>query len=255
MNLTLLTAVSGVLVATASGLVGSFLVIRRMTLLSDALAHVALPGVALGILLHMEPIVGGLVTLLIGVLIIWGVEDRTRLAVESITGVLFVTALAIGATLADDAELLEAFFGNVEQISATGALVQAGVALVIIIIALRYMKPLLLTSIAPDLAAADKLPERTMKLLLLVLIALTITIGISFVGVLLMSALSIIPAATARNLCRTHKSFVATSVTLAIVAIVAGLEAHLLWGTSVGTATVFVSAFCFVLSLFKARRA
>ena len=254
MNLALLISVSGVLVAMASGLVGSFLVLRRMTLLSDALSHVALPGIALGVLLHIEPIVGGLLSLLLGILIIWGIEDRTRLAVESVTGVLFVTALALGATLVPDTDLLEAFFGNVERITANGALLQAGVALLIIIVALRWLRPLLLTSIAPDLAAADKVPERWMKLLLLMLIAFTITIGISFVGVLLMSGLSIIPAATARNLSRTYKSFMVTTVILAIVGIIAGLEAHLLWGFGVGTVTVFVSAFFFVASLFAKRR-
>ncbi|MDO8469694.1 MAG: metal ABC transporter permease [bacterium] len=254
MDITLLTAVSGVLVAMASGLVGSFLVLRRMTLLSDALSHVALPGIALGVLFHVEPIVGGLLSLLIGILIIWGVEDRTRLAVESVTGVLFVTALALGATLAPDTELLEAFFGNVERVTASGAFLQAGVALLIIVVALRWLKPLLITSIAPDLAVADKVPERWMKLLLLMLIALTITIGISFVGVLLMSGLSIIPAATARNLSRTYKSFVVITVILAIVAMITGLEAHLLWGLRIGTVTVFVSAFLFVASLFAKRR-
>lgn len=253
-DLSLLIACSGVLVAMASGLVGSFLVLRRMTLLSDALSHVALPGIAAGVLLHIEPIAGGLITLLLGVVLIWGIEERTRLAVESVTGVLFVTALALGATLVPDTELLEAFFGNVEQITATGALVEALVALGIIVVGLRWLKPLLLTSIAPDLAQADRVPERWMKLLLLALIALTITIGISFVGVLLMSGLSIIPAATARNLTRTYKSFLVTAVALAVVAMLAGLVAHFVGGFSVGTLSVFVSTAIFVVSLFIKKR-
>src|SRR5512141_1441751 len=88
---------SGILVAAASGLIGSFLLLRKMTLLSDALSHIALPGIAIGLLLKIEPILGGVTFLFIGILFIWAIEHKTKLAVETITGVLFVTALAAGA--------------------------------------------------------------------------------------------------------------------------------------------------------------
>ena len=106
---------SGILVAAASGLIGSFLVLRKMTLLSDALSHVALPGIALGIILNFQPIVGGLIFLFIAIFTIWGIENKTKLAIESITGVLFVTALAIGALLIPEQEILETFFGDVKN--------------------------------------------------------------------------------------------------------------------------------------------
>lgn len=244
---------SGILVAAASGLIGSLLVLRKMTLLSDALSHIALPGIALGILFHFQPLFGGLLFLLFGVVLIWMIEHKTKLAVESITGVLFVTALAIGALLIPEEELLETFFGSVENLTWNQIILQSLLAVLIIFFTFRYLKPLVLVSIAPDLSTASKISQPKMELLLLFLIAITITVGISFVGVLLMSALLIIPAVTARNLSGNFKSFIAFSIILAVVSITGGLLASNLYAISPGIATVLVSSVFFILSLFKKR--
>ncbi len=249
-----LTVIAGVLVAAASGLVGSLLVLRKMTLLSDALSHVALPGIALGVVLHFQPLWGGVAFLFVGVLLIWVIEHKTRLAIESITGVLFVTALAVGALLIPQTDLLEAFFGSVERITSPELIALSAIALVILFVATRYLKPLVLTAIAPDLAAAERTREPRMELLLLILIAITISIGISFVGVLLMSALSIIPAVTARNLASNFRGFVIWSVVIAISALTAGLFIGAATTIGAGIATVLVSAFFFLLSLLKRSR-
>src|SRR5512136_664772 len=83
--------------AVAAGLVGCFAVMRRMTLASDAISHVALPGLGLALLLQAPPLLGGIATLLAGALLIWVVESRTTIATETIIGVVFSAALAVGA--------------------------------------------------------------------------------------------------------------------------------------------------------------
>jgi len=244
-----LTLASGVLVAAASGLIGSFLVLRKMTLLSDALSHIALPGVALGIILKFQPLLGGVAFLFLGIFLISQIENKTKLAVESITGVLFVTALAVGALLIPEEELLEAFFGNVQNISLSQIFLQSVIALLIIIFTLKNLKKFVLVSIAPDLAATSKISPQKIQFLLLALIALTIAIGISFVGILLMSALSIIPAVTARNLSRNFKTFISLSAILAVFSLAAGLLVSKFWPVNPGIATVLISAFIFAISL------
>jgi len=245
----ILISIAGIFVATASGTIGSFLVLRKMTLISDALSHVALPGIALGILLNFEPLLGGLGLLFIAAFLIWKIEEKTKLAVESVTGVLFVSALAIGTLLIEEHELLEAFFGSVESITLTEAMLQIALSLVIVGIMIKFWKPLLLTSIAPDLGAAEKISRSRMEFLLLILIALTITIGISFVGVLLMSALLIIPAATARNIARSLTAFVTLSIVLAIISLGSGIIISTFTAVNPGIITTLVSAGFFVLSL------
>lgn len=245
------TLISGIFVAAASGLIGSFLVLRKMTLLSDALSHVALPGIALGIIFKFQPLLGGVALLFLGVLLIWRIENKTKLAIESITGVLFVTALAVGALLIPQTELLETFFGSVENVSLSQIILQTALAILIIFTTLKFLKPLLLSAIAPELAAVSKISQTKMQLLLLVLIALTIAVGISFVGILLTSALAIIPAVTARNLSKNFKTFISSGVILAVLSLTLGLIASRIWNVAPGIATVLTSAVFFVISLFR----
>lgn len=83
----------------AVGLVGCFAVMRRMTLAADALSHVALPGIGLALLLRLHPVLGGVAALVLGASLVWGVERKTRLATETVIGVVFSTALAVGSLL------------------------------------------------------------------------------------------------------------------------------------------------------------
>ncbi len=250
MDIFVLTLISGIFVAAASGLVGSFLILRRMALMSDALSHVALPGIALGLVFHFAPIWGGLLFLFFGITLIWLVENKTKLATESVTGVMFVTALAIGALMIPEQDLLEAFFGSVTKLNVLQIGLQTIIALAIIVFILAYLRRLTLFSIAPDLSASLKVSSFKMQFVLLVLIALTITIGISFVGVLLMSALIIIPAAAARNIAKSFNGFLAVSVALAVFALASGLLIGEAYDLNPGIMTVMVSAGLFVVSLF-----
>jgi len=83
--------------AVAAGLVGCFAVMRRMTLAADALSHVALPGIGIALALHVHPLLGAAATLFFGALLVWALADRSRLATETIVGVVFSAALAIGS--------------------------------------------------------------------------------------------------------------------------------------------------------------
>ncbi len=253
--LQIITLISGILVAAASGAVGSILVVRKMTLLSDALSHVALPGIALGILLHFDPLLSGIAVLFLGVLLIWYIETKTNLAIESITGVLFVTALAIGALLIPQADILEAFFGSVKNMTVLNALVQSGVALGILSFIIGYLKPLALSAIAPDLSTAARVSQSRMELFLLILIAFTIAVGVSFVGVLLMSALLIVPAVTAKNIANSFKGFVGLSMALSSLSLAAGLTLSNMYDINPGLMTVIVSACAFFVSLVFRKKA
>src|SRR5665647_3356080 len=97
--------------SAAAGLVGSIAVMRRMALASDALSHIALPGIALALMLHVSPLLGGFVALIVGTLLVWALEYRTRIPTEAVIGVLFSAALAIGSLMTSGEDLLEALLG------------------------------------------------------------------------------------------------------------------------------------------------
>src|SRR6266545_6717138 len=82
--------------AVAAGLVGCFAVMRLMALASDAMSHVALPGIGLALVFHLNPLLGGLAALVVGTLLIWGLERQTRISTKTVIGVVFSLALALG---------------------------------------------------------------------------------------------------------------------------------------------------------------
>src|SRR5438045_8633538 len=98
--------------AVAAGLVGCFAVMRRMALAGDALSHVALPGIGIALALHIHPLFGAAAMLLFAGLLVWAIEDRSQLALETIIGVVFSGALAIGSLMTTGDDLLEALFGG-----------------------------------------------------------------------------------------------------------------------------------------------
>src|SRR5689334_11205585 len=112
-----LVIISGIFVGLAAGYLGSFMVLRRMSLVGDALSHVALPGVALGILFHFNPFLGAFGTLFLGIVCIWLIEQKTKLSTESLVGMFFTVSLAIGLLITPEPELLEALFGDLSKVS------------------------------------------------------------------------------------------------------------------------------------------
>ncbi len=211
-----------VAMAAAAGLVGSVAVMRRMALASDALSHVALPGVAIAVLLHLNPVLGGLAALFLGSLLVWALEHRTRLPTEAVIGVVFSAALAIGSMLASGEELLEALFGGSRQVGRAEAGLGLAAAAFVIVYVLRARSRLVIALVSPDLARTTGINVERINLFFLFVFALTVALGLRFLGVLLMGSLIIIPAVTATYLARSLRAMQLLSVAIAVASTVAG---------------------------------
>ncbi len=98
--------------AVASGLIGCFAVMRRMSLAADPLSHVALPGIGIALALRIHPIFGAAALLFFGALLVWALEQRTRAATETMIGIVFSAALAVGSMMTSGEDLIEALFGG-----------------------------------------------------------------------------------------------------------------------------------------------
>ena len=248
-----LTLGAALLTAIAGALVGNLLLMRKMTLVADSMPHIALPGVALGIMFQFNPLLGALLLLSLAVIIIWTIEHKTDLEIDSIIGVLFVTSLAIGSLLVPKEELLESFFGTIEKVTSGEALFAIALALTIICIIQKRYRSLVLTSIAPELAESIGIDRKRSELLFLTLVAFIVAAGIKFVGVLLMSSMLIIPSVTARNMSKTSlEIFFKLSVVFAIISIVGGIVLSGGVGERVGILTALTSATLFGVSLIPA---
>lgn len=244
----------GIGVALAAGPLGCFMVWRRMAYFGDTLAHSGLLGVALGVLLGMDPGLTVVLGCLLLALLLVLLERQQRLATDTLLGILAHTSLSLGivalASLTTVRVNLVAYlFGDVLAITTQdlywiwggGAFALAGLA--------ALWRPLLSMTVHEDLARVEGVPVFTVRLLFMLLIALVIAVAMKVVGILLITSLLIIPAATARRFTRTPEGMAALASLLGCVAVGGGLWSSLRWDTPTGPAMVITAAALFGLSL------
>ena len=247
--------VLSVAAATAAGLIGPFALMRRMTLASDAMSHIALPGIGLAILLGIHPIVGGVAMLLVGAVVIWGLQHRTRIATETVIGVVFTTALAIGAMLTSGEDLVEALLGGVARLSTLETLAAIVTSCAVVAFVLLERHRLVLSLISPEIARTAGIRVARLDLEFLFFFALTIALGLRFRGVRRMGSLVIIPAATAKRVARGLGEMLGVAVGVSIVSTTAGMFIAVSLHRATGPVVVLVAAACFFGSLLVRRAA
>ena len=239
--------------ALAAGLVGCFALMKRMLLASDVISHLALPGLGLAFLLKINPLLGGAATLFLGTVVVWQLGKKTGLATDATIGVVFASALAIGAAVTPREDLIDALFGELPQVSLRGFVAGATASLVVILCLMLLKNRLVLSVFSPDLAAATGVNVNRADLYFLLLFSLTVLVGLRFMGTLLASALIILPAATARQFTDKLSHFLVVSSAASLLSVVAGfaLNALVLKLSTVGPSIVIFAAFMFVLSLLR----
>jgi ABC-type Mn2+/Zn2+ transport system permease subunit len=244
-----LQLISAVSIGLASGYLGSFMVLKRMALVGDALSHIALPGVALGLLFNFNPIIGALATLFAGIVGIWLIEHKTELPTESIVGLFFTFALAIGVLLTPQEEILEALFGDISKISSLDALLAVAFSFAIILIMRSISKGFILGTISKDLAKASGVKVARENFVFMFLIALIVSLGIKSVGTLLMGALVIIPAIASKNISSSMSGYGWLSAFIGLISLVGGILIAGTLNLAPGPIVVLVSAAIFLVTL------
>ncbi|MBI4118856.1 MAG: metal ABC transporter permease [Parcubacteria group bacterium] len=237
-------------------LIGVFAILRREALLSDALAHVILLGIALAITFKINVMVGILVFAGLAGLAIYAVKNRGNLGLDAIVGVFFTTSLALGSLLIEGEELLEAFLGDLEKITRGDVILSVILAAVIVATLIAKFREFAFISFAPDLAKVDKLNVKKYELFFVLLLSLGVAMGIQLVGTLLISALVIIPAATAKIFSFQIRAMAAWSMVFGLTTVLAGLAVVNFLGSPPGPTIILVSSAIFFLifllhSIFK----
>jgi ABC-type Mn2+/Zn2+ transport system permease subunit len=240
-----------VAMAVAAGLVGCFAVMRRMALAADALSHVALPGIGVALALHIHPLIGAVAMLFFGALLVWALEERTRAATETVIGVVFSAALAVGSLMTSGDELIDALFGGPGVLSASEAVFGSAAAAAIVVFIVTQRNSLIVTLVSPDVARTAGINVRRLNLLYLQMFALTIALGLRYLGVLLMGALIIIPAATAKRLATNLQGMLYVAVGVAVVATTLGSWIAAVLHRETGPLIVSVATAAFLVSLVR----
>jgi len=244
---------AGTITALICPAIGVFLVPRRMSLIADTLSHVALAGVALGLLLGISPVLGALVVTLAGAV---GMERlRARGALQGdaalavfLSGGFALAVVLISLTRGFNVDLFAILFGSILTVSPTDVwLILAVGAVVGATIAICY-RQLLSITLNEDLARTSGVPVTGLNLLLTVLTALTTVVAMRMVGVLLVSAMIVIPTLTGFGLGRSFRQATVIAIVTALIAMTAGLIAAYYLRLAAGGAVVLTALMLFALA-------
>ncbi|WP_373332278.1 zinc ABC transporter permease subunit ZnuB [Thiopseudomonas alkaliphila] len=246
--------ISGIALALVAGPLGSFVVWRRMAYFGDTLSHSALFGVALGLLLEISPSVMVLgVCLLLAVFMVI-MQQQQSLAADTLLGIMAHSSLAVGLVTLSfmpsvRVDLMGYLFGDLLAVSFNEVLLIVLGSILVLGLLGYFWRNLLALTVDEELAKVEGLPVTQLRLVLMLLIAVVISVAMKVVGVLLITSLLIIPAATAQKLARSPEQMALMASVIGLLSVLGGLSMSWHLDTPAGPSIVVCAALCFVLSL------
>ena len=241
-------------VGVVTAVIGSYMVLRGLAFMGDALSHSAFPGVVIAYLLKAPFYLGAAVAAVATALAIGWVTRRGNLRTDTAIGVLFAGMFALGIFLFSlipnyVGDLFGFLFGEILAIGPGDLLALVALAAVVLVVVAVLWKELLYTTFDPLGAAASGLPVAWLDYLLLALIALTIVVSLQAVGIILVVAMLVTPAATAQLVTRSFGRLLAVAVAIGLVAPVAGLYVSYWADAASGSTIVLVETAVFLVAL------
>lgn len=247
-------AIGGIGVAAVTGPLGAFVVWRRMAYFGDALSHSALLGVALGLLIGTNTNIAIIAVCIAVALALVALQRQRYLASDTVLGILATGSLSLGLVVVALQEsvridLFGLLFGDVLAITVADLYWIYGGGVVALALLVWLWRPLLAVTVHEDLARVEGVNVVAVQLGFMVVIALVIAVAIKIVGVLLLTSLLVIPAATARRVSSTPETMALLAAIIGAVSVIGGLSGSLQWDTPAGPSVVLAAVVLFLLVL------
>jgi ABC-type Mn2+/Zn2+ transport system permease subunit len=249
--------IAAVLVGLLCSVVGTYVVLRSMAFLGDALAHAILPGVAIAYLVGGNLLIGALIAAIVVALGIGFFTRGGTVREDTAIGILFSAALALGVALISSirsyaVDLSHIIFGNVLGVSPADLWLIAGLTLVVLLVVIFFFRPLFVISFDQVMAKTLRLPVELLRNLLLVLLALTIVVSLQTVGIGLVAAMLVTPGATAYLLTRRLAPMMLVAALIGVLSSIIGLYLSYYLNIVSGSAIVLVATAFFLMAFFFA---
>ena len=250
--------IAGLLVAFMGSALGVFVVQRKMSFLGDGLAHAAFGGVALGLLLAVEPLAVAVpFTLLVSLAITW-VKEKTRLEQDTSIGIFFAVSVALGVVffaLKENfaADAYSYLFGSILAVGTNDLVASAVMAAVTLFSLVRYWKRWAYSTFDAELAAADRVKTKRDEYLLNALVSMVIVLSIKLVGIVLIASFLVIPAATAKLVARTFADMTKLSVIFGLFGALFGIVFSVILDLPSGKVIILVLELIFAFTALIAR--
>ncbi len=248
---------AGILVGITCAVIGCYVVLRSMAFLGDALAHAILPGVAIAYLLGGNLLVGALIAAVIVALGIGFISRRGAIKEDTAIGIVFAAALALGVALISTirtyaVDLSHILFGNVLGVSAQDLILILILSFVVLTAVIILYRPFLVVSFDPILAKTLRMPAELLRFLLLFLLAVTIVISMQTVGIGLVAAMLVTPAAAAYLFTRRLPAMMAVAAAIGVFSNILGFYLSFYFNLASGAAIVLVATSVFLLAFLFA---
>lgn len=250
---------AGLGVAIVAGPLGAFVVWRRMAYLGDTLAHSALLGVALGLALSVNLNLAVVIVCASLAIFFVMLQNNQTLATDTLLGILAHSSLALGLVAVSllggsSVDLYSYLFGDLLAISRGDVITIFAVSAIVLLLLGVFWRRLLAITVHEELAHVDGVNVGLVRMVLMLVMALVIAIAMKAVGVLLITALLIIPAAASRRLARTPEQMAVFAAVIASGAVIGGLTVSFYWDTPAGPSVVLIASSLFLLLLVKRQR-
>jgi zinc transport system permease protein len=244
----------GIVVSLISGLISVFIVLRRMSFIGAGISHAAFGGVAIGFFTGVNPIITAIIYSIAVALGIEFVSRRGKVSADASIGIFFASSMALGIVLISlsreyNIDLFGYLFGNILAITDGEVILSFVLAVLVIGLIVLFLKEIFITTYNEEIAQVSGISVRAINILFLILIAVTIVISIKIVGIILISALLVIPGATAQLFATNLYIMIATSCGVAILSTVLGLFISYEFDIAPGGSIVLTATILFLLSL------
>jgi ABC-type Mn2+/Zn2+ transport system permease subunit len=248
-NQFLLSLIVGICVGGAAGFLGSLMLGRRMALVAGPLGHLTLPGIALALMYGFDVSLGAFPFVILGIVLIWLFEIRTKLPMEALTAVVFASGVAIAFLLLPIKQAETALVGDITKVSFAEATVSVILILLLFFVVKKVYSRIVLINISEELAKSEKVDIRKYNLIYLGSIAIIVALGVKMVGGLLTAALVAIPASSARNLSRNLAQYSLGAMIIGIISSSLGILLYKITGFPAGPLIILASTFIFLISM------
>jgi ABC-type Mn2+/Zn2+ transport system permease subunit len=250
---------AAVIVGALCALVGCYVVLRSMAFMGDAMAHAILPGIAIAYLLNGNLLLGALIAAIAVALGIGFFSQGGAIKEDTAIGILFSAALALGVALISSirsyaVDLSHILFGNVLGVSPANLWLIGSLAAAVILTVVIFYRPFLVVTFDPVLAKTLRMPTGLLRNLMLILLSVTIVISLQTVGIGLVAAMLVTPAASAYMLTRRLPVMMAFSILFGVLSGIIGLYLSYYLNIASGASIVLVATLIFLLAFFFSPR-
>ncbi|MFA5074705.1 MAG: metal ABC transporter permease [Candidatus Babeliales bacterium] len=233
-----------------AGYIGSLMVTKRMALVGGAFGHLTIPGVTLAVIYDLDVSLGALLFLFVGIILIWFLEQRTKLPMEALTSVVFSSSLAVAFLFLPEEKTMQVLIGDISKISIQVTFITVILSIIIFFVIKKIYSGLVLMSVSNDIASSIHINIKLYNFTYLISIALVVALGVRIVGGLMTAALVAIPACTSRNFSKNLFQYSYLSLFLGSLASFLGTLLFIVFGFSAGPLIIIFSSFFFFISLF-----